>query len=101
MSGGNGASEPVEPARRWYLLFTDEDGGVRGILGPFKDGQGDALDVQRVMLSADKLITTTIDFEDPDLRVPYLYHYISVVELSAEEIAGLEKRREETDDEDG
>jgi hypothetical protein len=91
MTGLRSVPTAVPPLRRWYLMFTDEDGGLRGLLGPFKGGKEDARVAQQLLLHVDETITKAIDFEDPELRVPYLYHNIQAIDLTGEEIAALEK----------
>jgi len=80
--------------RRWYLLFTDEDGNLRGLLGPFKGGEQQARNMQTAALSLDAAVTSAVDWDDHEmLRVPYLYHHVQAIDLSLAEIEGMEAER--------
>jgi putative alpha-1,2-mannosidase len=74
-------------------MFTDEDRVLRALLGPFLGGEENAKRAMEMLYRTDAAVTPTIDFEDPAVRVPYLYHHIQAIDLSPEEIEQVEAAR--------
>lgn len=90
------AQYPKRNSREWYLMFTDGDHNLFGLSGPIRGGQAEAERVMGVTLESDKTLAMATDWESPHVCAPYFgYHYVSVIELSPEEVKAMASIRRE------
>jgi hypothetical protein len=75
--------------RGWYLMLTNPDDSLDGLIGPVKGGREPAIRLKEMLLDRDLKLAEAVDWDHPDACAPYWFTYVRVVELSAAEIDAL------------
>jgi hypothetical protein len=74
---------------RWYLLFTNPDGRLDGLLGPMKGGREQAERIAAMLLDRDRRLNEAVDWHAPDVSAPYWFTNVFAVALTPDDVHKL------------
>lgn len=76
-------------ARGWYLMLTDPDANLDGLIGPLKGGKEQGERLMALLLDRDRQLAEAVDWDSPDCCAPYWFTRVQVVDLTPVEVHAL------------